>query len=269
MPTDSRSSIVLTSVLRLLRPAVRLLLRHGVAYPSFAAALKQVFLDVAHDELSRSGRKTTDSALSLLSGVHRRDVRELRASAGRPVAAESGAMSMASQVVARWLADPTHTDAEGQPLALPRLDFDALVAAISTDVRPRAVLDELMRLGLAEENDRGLCLALPGFVPRRGFAELVGLLEHNVHDHLAAACGNLDGANFLEQSVFVDELTAESATQLHAVAAKAWRLAFRQVMQEAQKRFEHDRTHAPPPLRTHRVRFGSYFYSADDHDQTS
>lgn len=273
MTQASRSAIVLASVLRLLRPAVRLLLRHGVAYPSFAVALKQVFLDAAQDELAASGQKITDSALSLLSGVHRRDVRQLRAAAAEENPSHS-AMNMASQVVARWLSDLAFVDADGQPLALPRqgegASFDALVAAISKDVRPRAVLDELQRLGLVEDGADGVRLLAPGFVPRQGFAEMVALLESNVHDHLAAGCANLDGQhNFLEQAVFVDALTVESATQLHALAAKAWRQAFRQVLREAQVRFDHDQAHAPAGQRTQRVRFGSYFYAAQDHETNS
>lgn len=273
MMQESRSAIVLASVLRLLRPAVRLLLRHGVAYPGFAQALKQLFLDAAHDELAVSGRKTTDSALSLLSGVHRRDVRQLRAVPPGALPASS-TPNMASQVVARWLSDVAFVDDEGLPLPLPRQaegpSFDGLVAAISKDVRPRAVFDELLRLGLVEDGADGVRLLAPGFVPRQGFAEMVALLEDNVHDHLAAACANLEGdQNFLEQAVFVDGLTAASAHQLHAHAAKVWRQAFRQVMREAQIRFDHDQTHADPAQRTQRVRFGSYFYAADDHEATS
>lgn len=273
MTQTSRSVTVLASVLRLLRPAVRLLLRHGVAYPSFAVALKQVFLEAARDELVASGQKTTDSALSLLSGVHRRDVRTLRASTADTASAPA-AMSMASQVVARWLSDVAFIDADGLPLALPRQgegpSFDALVASISKDVRPRAVFDELQRLGLTEDGADGVRLLAPGFVPRQGFAEMVTLLQDNVHDHLAAACANLEGPeNFLEQAVFVDELTAESAAQLHTLAAKVWRQALQLVMREAQARFDHDQAHADPAQRTQRVRFGSYFYAADDHEKNS
>lgn len=276
MTQASRSATVLASVLRLLRPAVRLLLRHGVAYPSFAAALKQVFLDAAQEELAAGGQKTTDSALSLLSGVHRRDVRQLRAAAAAAAPPPTHhALNMASQVVARWLSDPAYSDPDGQPLALPRqgasgsAGFDALVAAISTDVRPRAVLDELQRLGLAEDGAQGVRLLVAGFVPRQGFSEMLTLFERNVGDHLAAGCANLDGGdNFLEQAVFVDQLTAESAAHLHQLAARQWRQASRQVLREAQLRFDHDQLHADPTLRTQRVRFGSYFYAAQDDETT-
>lgn len=268
--TPSRSTIVLAAVLRLLKPVVRLLLRHGVAYPAFAAALKQVFLDAAVDELRSTGQKQTDSAVSLLSGVHRRDVRTLARGPAAEPSTEEEPKNLASEVVARWLSALDYLDEEGLPKALPRYgdapSFDSLVKAVSHDIRPRAILAELERLGIAGKTGSQVHLLAPGFVPRQGFAELVGLLRDNVHDHLAAATLNLDGQhNFLEQAVFVDELTAESAHLLHAVSAKAWRQAFRTVMREAQARYDHDQAHAPAEQRTHRARFGSYFY-ADQHD---
>jgi len=302
VPT-SRPTLVLATVVALIRPLVRLLLRHGVAYPAFVAALKPVFLAAARDELAGRGMAETDSALSLLSGVHRRDVRTLLRGPGavapipggqglaptggleRPEAADEpsgparepsraapGAprpgLGLAGEVVARWLGDPSYLDADQQPRALSRglvpAGFDALVQAISSDVRPRAVLDELLRLGVVELDETGaeVRLRAAGFAPRQGFEEMAWLMRANLHDHLAGACANLDeDRNFLEQSIHVDEITEASALHLHRVAAQAWRQAFRTVMREAQSRFDDDAAHADPALRTQRARFGAYFYS--------
>lgn len=266
----TRTTIVLAAVLHLLKPVARLLLRHGVAYPAFAVALKQVFLEAAHEELEAAGRKRTDSAVSLLSGVHRRDVRTLGRLAPVDRDAERDApRNVASQVVGRWLSDPHYLDESGQPRVLSRYgeapSFDSLVVATSSEFRARAVLAELERLGIAEVTDSVVRLREAGFVPRQGFDETVALLRDNLHDHLAAATENLDGAhNYLEQAVFVDELTEASAQHLHTVSARAWRQAFRTVMREAQARYDHDQTHATPAERTHRARFGSYFYAEKD-----
>ena len=145
------------------------------------------------------------------------------------------------------------------------------MASISSDVRPRAVLDELVRLGMAEEGEDGLIrLLAAGFVPRQGFAEMAQLMQDNLHDHLAAASLNLEGEhNYLEQAVFVDQLSEESAHRLHVVAAKAWRQAFKTVMTEAQARYDHDQQNTPPGERNRRARFGSYFYAADQDERPS
>ena len=96
------------------------------------------------------------------------------------------------------------------------------------------------------------------------------LMQDNLHDHLAAASLNLEGEhNYLEQAVFVDQLSEESARRLHVVAAKAWRQAFKTVMTEAQARYDHDQKNTPPSERNRRARFGSYFYAADQDERPS
>ena len=264
----SRSNLVLDSTLHLLRPAVRLMLRHGVTYTAFSQALKRVFLQAAQEELQAKGMPQTDSAVSVLSGVHRRDVRNLTRLANPDDAPESFA-GLASQVVARWLSDDGYLDADLAPRALARAgdapSFDALVQAVSHDVRPRAVLDELQRLGLVQDVDGQITLLTQGFVPKLGFSEMAAQLQNNVADHLSAACENLDsGGEFLEQAVFVDEITAESALHLHKASAQAWKVAFQSVMRQAQKRFDADAKSVLPEQRTHRARMGMYYFSTQD-----
>ena len=264
---------VLARVLHVLRPLVRLLVHHGVTYPALAAALNRIFLDEARRELQRRGMVATDSALTLLSGVHRRDVRTLTrespAAAGAEVARADQvepAPSLAAEVVGRWMHERRWRDRRGHPRLLPRgageaLSFDALVHSVSRDVRPRAVLDELVRLGVAEETEAGVRLAAEGFAPRRGLAEMSALFAANLHDHAAAAVANLRGeANFLEQAVFVDQITEESARQMQQVGVAAWKTAMREVMAKAQERFDADQP-LPAAERLQRARFGVYFYS--------
>lgn len=265
---------VLQSLLHVLKPAARLLLRHGVAYPAFAAAMKRVFLDAAQDELAAKGMASTDSAITLLSGVHRRDVRTLLRNEPEAQSPARATLGPVSEVLARWLGDKTfHTTARRGSPQVPRTlargaqagSFDSLVASVSSDVRPRALLDELKRLGVAREDEAGVSLLAGSFAPRAGFDEMALLFADNLHDHLAAAARNLQGDdNFLEQSVFVDEITAESAARLQTVAVQAWKQAFRTVMTEAQDRFAHDAQHATAPERSHRARFGAYFFHAEE-----
>lgn len=269
---SDRSNLVLSSVLRLFKPAARLLLRHGVNYRAFCIPLKRVFLEAAQEELRSQKMPATDSAITLLSGVHRRDVRELL----REVPASGEAppqrpASLASEVVARWLHDAGYRHASGKRKGQPRVlargpepgSFDGLVAGISQDVRPRAMLDELVRLGVVRESEAGIELVTESFIPREGFAELSQLFADNLHDHLAAAVSNLqDDGNFLEQSIFVDQITQASTAQLQQAAVLAWKQAFQAVMSQAQQRFDEDASQAPPGERDQRARFGIYFYSA-------
>lgn len=265
--------LVMAAACRVLRPLVRLLIRHGIAYPTLAAALKPLFLEEAQAELARSGMAATDSALTLLSGVHRRDVRRLtreQPTAGSGAAADAlpTTWGPVAELVGRWLTDPDWLDAAGQPRALPRsgaASFDTLAQAVSHDVRPRAMLDELLRLGAAESDGAFVRLTSPGFAPRQGFRELSALFAANLHDHLAAAVANLDDeANFLEQALFVDELTESSVLALQQAAREAWQQALRSTMQVARERFDQDAAQAPPSERRHRLRFGVYLFHAKE-----
>lgn len=276
--------IVLTGVLRLLRPLVRLLLQHGVPYTAFAAALKPVFVEAARAELAAKGKAQTDSAVTLLSGVHRRDIRELTRGVVAAQAAAEGTtgtapdssppapalphlpLGLVGQVVARWMSESTFTGRKGRPRALPRsgsdVSFDALVARISSDVRPRAMLDEMLRLGVAQEDGDHVRLELSGLAPRQGLAEGAALMADNLHDHAEAAAANLRGdGNFLEQALYVDEITEASAAAVHKAAVAAWKQAFKTVAAEANARFDADAGALPAEERKHRARFGVYFYS--------
>lgn len=267
---STKPDIVLARVLRVLQPLVRLLVRQGVTYPALAAALKRVFVSAAQQELQAQGMAQTDSAVTLLSGVHRRDVRELtRGSAQRASADQRPApLSLAAEVLARWLSDPLFTDPQGGPAPLPRgsaepHSFDALVAGVSSDVRARAVLEELLRLGVVHEEAGQVHLHSQGFAPQQGFDEMAWLFADNLRDHAAAAAANLQGeGNFLEQAVFVDQLSVASVAQLQAAAQLAWRQAFQTVINSAQEHFDADAARTPAAQRSQRARFGVYFYSA-------
>jgi hypothetical protein len=76
---------LLSALRRLLRPLVKLLTAQGLTYPMLADLLKQIYVDVAVREFALGEAAPTDSRVSLLTGVHRKDVKRLR---GAPVTDE-------------------------------------------------------------------------------------------------------------------------------------------------------------------------------------
>lgn len=252
---------VLRAALQLMGPMVRWLVRNGVTYPAFAQALKDVFVSSAREELHRRGQRVTASALSVLSGVHRKDVRA--EGAGEARSAQRGP-SPASQIFTRWLADPAYRHADtGMPAPLSRVgpapSFESLARTVSSDVHPRTLLQELERLGLVSVEGEHVLPRVEAFVPSAAQSEMHALLAANVGDHLRAAVHNLDGAGprLLEQSVFADGLSALSAAELGEVARELWADAFARMVAEATKRVELDAEHDERPMR---MRFGVYYY---------
>ncbi len=218
---------ILSAVRYLLRPLVRLLLHHGIGLGALVDLLKTTYVRVAEeDAFCIPGKAQTDSRISLLTGVHRKDVRRLRSASG--IGAHVRHLPLGAQVVARWTGLPDYLDAAGQPRALPRrsatpdeVSFEGLVESISKDFRARVVLDEWLRLGLVRLNDEGdVLLETDAFVPGKGSEEKAYFLGHHLHDHLAAAVHNVAGGQpaFFERGVYHDCLSVESVKELTRVA---------------------------------------------------
>ena len=221
-PAELDGSRLQAPLARLLRPLVRLLVRSGVTFPALCDLLRELYVNVAEYDFPLAGKEQTDSRVSLLTGIHRKEVRRLRG-AGAPVNVVPLALSRTSRILARWLADPRFTDETGKPLPLPRIgegaSFEELVASVTRDVRPRAVLDEWLDRGLArlDPEDR-VTLAEAAYVPQGGSDQQLYYLGRNLHDHIAAAVANVEGSQppFLERAVHYDGLSAEQAAQLKA-----------------------------------------------------
>ncbi len=207
-----------SAALSILRPFVRYLITQGWTYGALAELLKFVYVGevIALDE--RDGKPTpTDSRVSLLSGIHRKEVRrlreELQAGSGQ-IALRHGA-NMSAQVVAAWVACEAYRDAQGEPRVLPLRaaeplpSFESLVRLVKADMRPRTVLDELLHAGVAELRGDAVRLARGGYVSDLPEDRLAFMGAH-IGDHLRATVHNLEGrAPYLEQSVYFDDLPAK------------------------------------------------------------
>ena len=252
----------------LLRPLVRLLVARGITFTMLSDLLKQIYVDVADREFRLDGKPPTDSRVSLLSGVHRKDVRRMRGAAPGDEETVPESVALGAQLVSAWISRRDFLDAKGKPRPLPRLasqggerSFESLVASVSKDIRPRSVLDEWLRLGVVElDKEDRVVLKTAAFVPSRGFDEKAFYLGHNVHDHLAAAVNNLlaEGPPFLERSVHYDDLGAQSVDELAALAESAGMKTLKALNRKASAFEGRDRKTSAPK---HRFTFGIYFFS--------
>lgn len=254
-----------------LRPLVRLLVEQGVPFYQLAELLKSVYVDVALHDFPLEGKGPTDSRVTLLTGVHRKDVKRLR-SERRDPGDPPKSVTLGALLVARWTGTAAYLDAEGRPRPLPRTaargpSFEKLVAGVSKDIRPRAVLDEWLRLGVAHLDAEGrVRLNAEAFVPARGFDEKAYYFGRNLHDHVAAAAHNLSGRKpaFLERSVYYPGLSKESVAELAKLASRAGMEALQAVNRRA---LELKRRDAADEQADRRMNFGIYFYDADVSDE--
>lgn len=265
------SRVLLGAIGRLLRPLVRLAIRYGITYPTMTDLLKHTYLDVVEQDLRRSGANPTDSRLSLLTGVHRKYVKQLRQHARDALdAGDPKQISLAARIAAVWNSRPEYLDAEGEPAPLPRLasedderSFESLVRSVSRDIHPRVILDEWLRLGVAElDADDRVILSRGAFVPVDGFSEQAYYLGRNIHDHLAVIDRNMmpGSAPMLERCVHYTNMNEAACTEVGEVAEKAAMKALRAV----NDRVLRGDAGARPGEARWRMNFGVYYFAEPD-----
>lgn len=149
----------------LLEPLVRFSLRHSVRLHDLIEILKRSFVRCAAAELRANGEKCNTTRISLMTGVHRKDVDRVQLNLPPP---PSNA-DLTMRVIGHWQTSRRFTTTDGSPRVLTYQDddseFAALVSAISREITPPTVLRELERVGAVERAARGLRLLHASFVP--------------------------------------------------------------------------------------------------------
>lgn len=196
---DHSRSALGSAVSRLLKPLIRMLLRHHVPFSAFEELAKHVYVDVAMNEFGIPGKRATTSRVSILSGLTRKDVQRLLAPPAEKSAVTNSpdeGYNRAARVLTGWARDADFVDADGRPRVLQASEgnasFAALVKRYSGDMPARAVLDELVRVGaVRRRDDKTLELLTRAYVPQRSapdklailgsdVADLIGTIDHNI-----------------------------------------------------------------------------------------
>lgn len=271
LPRLDKTSTPLFNALRwLLRPLVKLLIEKGITFPQLRDLLKSVYVDVAENSFTLGGSPLSDSRIFILTGIHRKDIKRLRAEKKQP--SEKNTMQNAGlggNLVSHWIGDSRFLDQEDKPLCLPRSSkngmpsFDELVESVTKDVRPRVILDEWLRLGIVSINeDDDICLSKTAFVPEQSFDEKSHFFGRHIHDHIATCTNNLLGQAepMLERSVYFASLTNSSLAKLRSIAETESIQLLQKINKQALKLQREDQS---KPDAKHRMRLGMYWYSQE------
>jgi hypothetical protein len=266
-PVPPSPGAMLIACRRLLRPLVHLLMSAGVTFPVLAELIRSLYVEVASRDLLRDSKSRTDSRVSLITGVHRKEIRRLRL---LPADADPipTAVTVGGQIIGRWVGLPAYTGRDGQPRPLPRAEFDALVVSVTTDIRPRAVLDDWLSQGFVTMDAADMIhLNTSAFTPRGGGTEQMFYFARNLHDHIAAAAANVTAAGaapFVDRSVHYDELDEATARALEQIARDAAHRALLEVNRAAITLLESAPRQTPGDPPRARLNFGIYVYRDEE-----
>jgi hypothetical protein len=262
------------SVVKLLRPLVRILLRYGVSFGEFAEMARWVFVDVADKDFSIGGRKQTVSRISVITGLNRKDVTRLKKINIHDDKDGPAGINRAGRVIFGWVRDKDFHGRKGVPAVLPlegeAKSFTALVKQYSGDMPVRAVLDELLRIEAVRKNDDNtVTLLTKAYIPKNIDAEKISILGADAADLISTIDHNLGDRKdqpFFQRKVMYDNIPAEAVAVLKAASSG-----------EGQRLLEklnvilagHDRDCNPDIRGSGRKRLGiGIYYFEEDLDET-
>lgn len=217
--TDVTEKALTRALYKVLKPMVRLLLRHGVSYKSFSDISRHVFVDVAETDFALPGRKPSNSRTAVLTGINRKDIAKLK-ERPHPLSQKSlESPNPVARVITAWLNDSRFHDGAGRPLVLNIEDspgspgsFTALARDYSSDVPVRALLDELHRLAAIERVDDQVALVVNGYVPLADMKESLRIFGTAASDILTTMDHNISAEQpgpFLQRTVSYQNIAPE------------------------------------------------------------
>jgi hypothetical protein len=267
MNTPREQPVLAAAMQRLLRPLVRILLRHGVSFHTFAQWIKRAYVEVAMAEFALPGKKPTVSRVSLLSGLTRKEVRRVLTD---PALAAAGIgaderYNRVARVITGWARDAEFCTAAGRPRVLAideeRNGFVALVRRYSGDIPARAVLDELVRVGaVAPLSGARVRLLKRSYVPNANDHDMFGILGNDVADLIGTIDHNLQHGQaqpYYQRKVMYDNLPRETLSELRAQCAANSQALLEQLDRRIARR---DRDVNPEVRGTGRARVGIGIY---------
>ena len=270
--TKNLNKLFISAVEKLFRPLARLLVARRINFGLVVELMKAALVRSAIDDLAAQGDRPTDSRISIATGVHRKDIKRLKETPETLQTPKE--LSVTSQVVAKWLGTKGLIDYKGNPIPILRkkktneeIDFEDLVRSISKDIRPRAVLDELIDRGvISVVEDETLTLHPNRLASNQGDDALSAYLGMNIHDHLSVTVNNLLVPEHpqLERCVHYQGLSKSAAEDLAKFAetqAMAALIAFNIKCQETISDADNHGVY--------RINFGTYLYHEDQvHSKT-
>jgi hypothetical protein len=194
--------LLLTCLGLLLRPVARFCVRHAIRLPDLIEAAKRSLVEAAYDELRSGGGRANSTRVSLMTGVHRRDVNRIEQN-GPPATSQS---DFIMRILGQWQTDPDFTTSEGKPRVLgvggERKEFEALVFSVSKEINPSTILAELERVGAIERSPKGIRLIHKSYVPSGDAEAGFRIISKDIDDLVLAGSENV--------------LDARSPAHLHA-----------------------------------------------------
>ena len=269
MKQDAKHAL-LAAIIKLLQPLIRILLRNGIPFGTFADLAKHVYVKMAMEEFGLPNRKQTASRVSIITGLTRKEVSRIQGLSEIENEETIERYNRAARVVSGWVRDSRFLDSSGQPAVLPvegnGVSFSELVRHFSGDMPVRAVLDELDRVGVIDHLPDGrIRLLSRAYIPVTGEVEKLGILGTDVRDLICTIDNNITreaDQRLLQRKVSYDNLPDDIIPEFRKLSAQKGQSLLEELDDWLS---QHDRDNNPSVSGTgrHRAGIGIYYFEED------
>jgi hypothetical protein len=213
MPDNVKTALSI-SLLRLLRPLVRIMLREGLTYSHFAAIAQMAFVESAAKDFVGKGMKSSVSSVCALTGMTPQEVNAVLIEQERFDSSELLEVSNPfARVLHGWHNDRDYVGPYGFPVDLAfegsPLSFTILTSRHAAGVSPQVVLKELKRVGAVTEVGLNVWKPLkqeyiePSLSPEN-LGRMASLVESLLSTLENNTRGKRDGTDLFERTMIVD-----------------------------------------------------------------
>ena len=224
----SEEKLLQKAILCVLKPLIRILLRNNIPFGAFSELARQAYVEVATHDFQVEGKKQSNSRISTITGLSRKEVKRLQELEESSDSMLTEKYNRAARVVYGWVHDKNYQNSNNECKVLTfesgSYSFSSLVKKFSGDVPPRAILDELERVGVVEVDDKDMIRLLSrAYIPKTGINEKIQYLGSDVSALLNTMDRNIYEENkkkYFQRKVYYDNLPEEVVEELQELIAK-------------------------------------------------
>lgn len=177
---------------RILKPIVRYFIQKSLTYKSFCLLAKDLFVEVAQEEVLKTSTKVNASRLAAITGLNRNDV---TAVLDRGMQTETP-LHLHDRIIAQWENDRRFQGKSGRPRVLTYdgedSEFADLISRVSTHLHPGTLLFELERAGIVAREGAKIRLIKYEHDTPADIGETFSLMASDIEGILIAADENMN-----------------------------------------------------------------------------
>lgn len=172
---------------------MKLCIRYSIQLPELIEKLKEIFVKIAKEEISKRNEEISVSKISVISGVHRKDVTRFI----KNKEAKKPKQNIIARIMVKWQHSKKFTTSSGSPRVLNaegrNSEFSELVESVTGgDLGAYPILHEMERLGIIEKKGSRVKLLWRDYVVDSDSKKGISLLAEDSNDL----------ANAIEENIF-------------------------------------------------------------------